>query len=63
MQVGGRVQSRWVLIYTALRRGFKSSLDIKVRILIQCIPIKQKNTGNKVIFLSCILIHNHLFTL
>lgn len=40
MQVGGRVQSRWDLIYTALRGGFKSSLDIRVRILIQCIPIK-----------------------
>lgn len=61
MQVGGRVQSRWDLIYTALRGGFKSSLDIRVRILIQCIPIKtEKNPGNTVIFLFCISMITYL---
>ncbi|XP_003964099.2 poly(ADP-ribose) glycohydrolase [Takifugu rubripes] len=32
-EVGGRVQSRWDLICNALRRGFKSSLDIREAIL------------------------------
>lgn len=44
IQVGGRVQSRWDLIYTALRGGFKSSLDMRVRILIHCNPPKKHKT-------------------
>lgn len=52
MQVGGRVQSRWHLICTALKRGFKSSLDVRVRILIHFIPFEHKNPGNIVIPLS-----------
>lgn len=32
-EVGGGVQSRWDLIHSALRRGFKSSLDVRDAIL------------------------------
>lgn len=51
MQVGGRVQSRWDLIYTALRGGFKSSLDIRVTILIHWQPRKYNNSS---------VLHNYL---